>query len=412
MKSSIFLFCLYLLIPTLILSCSQQDEIKKASNYSCPSLLEKKVEKEKKQLFTIIKARKWGFIDSNGKVVIKPQFNYVLDFSENRAAFKASNGKWGFIDSNGKVVIKPQFDKVEFFREGKAAILIDNKWGFVDSNGKIFIKPQFEEVRSFSEQRAAVRNRNWQWGLIDPNGIFIVKPSYAFVGDFSEGMATFVSKEKAGFIDSYGQTVFNFPYGVNSGDSFNEGRATVWERNPDFQGFVSWIAENAEDSNARGEKFWGVIDKQGREIVPVKWNGFNYISSFSECLAIVSSKDKQGVIDKSGAMVVEPKFDHISSFFEGLAAVTINQKEGFINTKGEMAIEPHFDNVDLFSEGFASVRVEKNGEWGVIDRSGNMVIEPQFPHSVRFKNGLAQVIINNQIGYIDRTGKFVWFPTQ
>ena len=51
-------------------------------------------------------ARKYGYIDKSGKVVIEPQFDYVRDFSEGLAVVE-KDGKWGVIDKNGKVVIEP-----------------------------------------------------------------------------------------------------------------------------------------------------------------------------------------------------------------------------------------------------------------------------------------------------------------
>ena len=93
---------------------------------------------------------KLGFIDSAGKVVIKPQFDEAYPFSEGLAGIKVKN-KYGFIDSAGKIVIKPQFDQVQSFREEIAAVEIKNKgWGFIDSAGKVVIKPQFNEAYSFS----------------------------------------------------------------------------------------------------------------------------------------------------------------------------------------------------------------------------------------------------------------------
>lgn len=56
-----------------------------------------------------------GFIDDKGNEVIEPIWNMGLGFSEGLAAVGVEfNGsyKWGFIDTTGKVVIKPQYDAV------------------------------------------------------------------------------------------------------------------------------------------------------------------------------------------------------------------------------------------------------------------------------------------------------------
>ena len=65
--------------------------------------------------------------------------------------------KYGFIDKNGKVVIEPQFDGADAFSEGLARVKKDRKWGFIDKSGKVVIEPQFDWVSDFSEGLAKVR---------------------------------------------------------------------------------------------------------------------------------------------------------------------------------------------------------------------------------------------------------------
>ena len=70
-------------------------------------------------------AKKWGYIDKSGKVVIEPQFDSADDFSEGLAKVK-KDGKRGYIDKIGKVVIEPQFDEVWDFSEGLATVAIES----------------------------------------------------------------------------------------------------------------------------------------------------------------------------------------------------------------------------------------------------------------------------------------------
>ena len=65
--------------------------------------------------------------------------------------------KYGFIDKSGKVVIEPQFDDVGPFSEGFAGVEKDGKWGFIDKSGKVVIEPQFDDAEPFSEGLAKVR---------------------------------------------------------------------------------------------------------------------------------------------------------------------------------------------------------------------------------------------------------------
>ena len=65
--------------------------------------------------------------------------------------------KYGFIDKSGKVVIELQFDDAGYFSEGLACVEKDDKYFFIDKSGKVVIEPQFDEVGDFSEGLAKVR---------------------------------------------------------------------------------------------------------------------------------------------------------------------------------------------------------------------------------------------------------------
>ncbi len=89
----------------------------------------------------------------------------------------------------------------------------------------------------------------------------------------------------------------------------------------------------------------------------------------------IKQNGEWGYIDKTGKIVIEPKFDTAGGFFEGLALVEIDDKHGYI------------------------------------DKTGKIVIEPKFDFSWGFSEGLARVEIDDKRGYIDKTGKYVWEPT-
>ncbi|ECS1419287.1 WG repeat-containing protein, partial [Campylobacter coli] len=59
----------------------------------------------------------------------------------------------------------------------------------------------------------------------------------------------------------------------------------------------------------------------------------------------VGLNGKWGFIDKSGKIVIEPKFDSIWSFREGLVKVGLNGKYGLIDKSGKIVIEPKFDDI-------------------------------------------------------------------
>jgi hypothetical protein len=83
--------------------------------------------------------------------------------------------------------------------------------------------------------------------------------------------------------------------------------------------------------------------------------GYEAAFAFSEGRALIQDRGRWGYIDRSGAVVIEPRFGRALGFYEGLAAVSIDGKWGFVDADGELAIEPRFATCGSFRDGRASV---------------------------------------------------------
>ena len=152
--------------------------------------------------------------------------------------------------------------------------------------------------------------------------------------------------------------------------------------------------------------FVGAQEKRSNDLFQIKLNG------------------KYGFIDKTGKVVIEPKFDAVSDFSEDLAAVRIeNNLWGFIDKSGNWTIKPQFSWAYNFSEDLARVQVNGDkygdyGKWGFIDKSGKFIIEPQFEDKLTgvaeasqgFHEGLAMIEVNYLKGFINKEGKIVIKP--
>jgi hypothetical protein len=89
---------------------------------------------------------KYGFIDVKGRQIIKPQFDWVSDFSEGLCSVrndkgKIGSGKYGYIDTTGKIVVDLKFQYANDFENGQAKFEQNNLWGAIDKTGKIVIEP-------------------------------------------------------------------------------------------------------------------------------------------------------------------------------------------------------------------------------------------------------------------------------
>ena len=77
----------------------------------------------------------WGFINTDGQIVISPQYERVLGFSEGIAGVK-KDGRWGFIDVNGAIIVPCEYDEVDSsFCAGKGRLVKDDEVVVFDKNG-------------------------------------------------------------------------------------------------------------------------------------------------------------------------------------------------------------------------------------------------------------------------------------
>ncbi|HEV2835804.1 MAG TPA: WG repeat-containing protein [Pyrinomonadaceae bacterium] len=163
-----------------------------------------------------IDENKRGYIDKTGKLVIGPvdyQLSDDSNFSEGLAAVRIGN-KFGYIDREGRVRIRPQFDEAHKFSGGRARVRLNRNNGYIDKTGQMVIRPQYEYANEFSEGLAAVQHQRGlagypQWGFIDISGRMVVRPQYDYVKDFAEGIALVSTRERGtGYIDKSGRYVW------------------------------------------------------------------------------------------------------------------------------------------------------------------------------------------------------------
>lgn len=281
----------------------------------------------------------------------------------------------------------------------------EEKCGYINNKGKIVIKPQFDEADKFSEGLARVQI-GLKSGFIDSTGKFVIQPIYTFAFSFSEGLAV-VGKDMESrwfYVDHKGNMVIEPDHKFIWLGPFKNGLAQ----------YSTNVGGNTIDTyDART----GFIDKSGKIVIEPK---FTNAENFSEGLAIVAddkpNKNNQSYFNKKTFIdikgnVITPFFDRAESFSEGLAAIEINNRWGFIDKSGNIVISPQFDSVSReFSEGIAFVNCDIN-KTAAIDKRGKYITECIFDETWGFSEGLAPVQVENKKwGFIDSKGNFVIKP--
>ena len=334
---------------------------------------------------------------------IKPKYDGLVQdtwFSGGLCAVKNDKG-YGYIDKDGKTVIKHQFDLAEAFECGRARVTVDKKFGYIDKTGKMIIPAEYDKYsREFSEDMVAL-HKDGKFGFADKEGNIVIPFEYDYAYDFKDGIAPVKKDGLYGYIDKSGNVVIDFKF--KWAGSFCEGLARV----------------------RTGLKDYGYIDHSGEIVLDLK---ADYAFDFNEGTAVIHEYDHMALIDKEGNFIrdfnestwVYPMHDGLircsppgdwyytpyetyyyfvypngedairnsnmyiaDDFFEGLAAISshsdttdrfynsyIDKKGNFVFPRRDWArAESEFDTdtfcLQKFSEGYAAV-VNEKGELGFV----------------------------------------------
>jgi hypothetical protein len=324
-------------------------------------------------LHPIVQDSKLGFINSLGRIVIKPQFeNYectgmgerLPQFGEGLAPVQVHGG-YGYIEKSGKLVfaLPPRFMDPHPFHEGVAVARIYNspmpdQWAWYDRRGRILHLDQ-AGPGEFHEGLMSLPSGQF-WGYVDHSFQWAIPPSYHHVKDFSEGLALVDwNTDSWSFIDKMGNVVIRNDkrHATEYARSFSDGYTNL--------------------DIGDGQTYYEFLDHAGKVVIgPAQVSatdfheGYAFVYLASGGIAIMDGRGRQRLL--AGLSFREAEN---AQFHEGLAAVSDGTHYGYINYDGRWIISPAFDYALGFSDGLAEVewRQKNPHEWGYINRRGVVV---------------------------------------
>lgn len=304
--------------------------------------------------------------------------------------------KWGYIDSRGQFIIKPQYNSARDFQDnGMAVVEEGDLYGLIDVSGRYTVEPKYETINEFKEGRAIVVNKEG-FKVIDESGKELTSKAYTYIGSYTEGRAIFSIENSEGnwlygFLDREGKEII--PARYKAANDFNNGKAVV-------------KADEGE---------YNLIGLDGRVLNTYR---YNFVGDIGDGLLPFREKDdgKYGFIDERGNIVIEPKFTGAQAFNEGRAIVNVGEdftnEYGLIDKDGHFIIEPIYNDIQLLGEGRVAVgrSIEKDkpymgSQYAIADINGNFLTDFIYSQVLSYKDGLASAYDDKNTFFIDVTGK-------
>lgn len=345
-------------------------------------------------------------VQANAQKRVTAQYNG--EFSDGLAAIQLNN-RWGFIDTEGNVVIEPKYnmgalDSIPFFREGLAAVR-ERSGGrldemvYINKSGELAFERRFNRAVNFSDGRAFVSPAGrfeHERVLINNQGEDVIsRIRCAWIAPFKNNFARFCGD----YIDRSGNVVIKGSFSAQR--DFHEGLAAVQQ----------------------GLERWGYIDTLGNVVIPFQFS--REPQHFSNGRAFVmGTNNLWGFIDREGNLIAEPQYSQVFPFGSGVAVVSTTDRSFrstfyIIDLDGKVLKtyppSANHNEVIAFWSGFENglAIASKGGSKGFVDPTGKVVIDFKYTVLKPFSSGRAYFERYDQAkrettkGFIDEKGKEV-----
>lgn len=374
-----------------------------------------------------------SYIHPNGEQAFECTFPAVGAFENGRALVRTASKKYGMIDTHGKLFIDTVYSEIRPFTDGRAVVVGINKQdeaGVIDTLGRIIIPyGKYKTIEPFTNGFTVVEG---------------VKHS-----EYSDPKNEIVKKLEIGVIDTFDNVVV--PYGtyfrienLKGGyfrainryqDSLNRLRADVIfltttgrpkapDATPDtckiiLTKSVSHVQSSIASSDS--PPIDGLLEKDGTITFPNAPRNFTdeFLNNPS---GITNSSWQISAVDTLGNTVPLRSVGFADQLFsKGAAVVTVDYKRGLIDTNGKFIFTPQFSSIDRSSmrgdNFFFSVRnTQKKSEYdfdylkGIASLDGRIILKPCIQECYRpdTTKPLLTCFINFKEAYINHQGKIIW----
>lgn len=320
---------------------------------------------------------------SASAVTLKESKIYQVDavdcidpFGSNLIAVK-NNDKWGFMNTQGEMVIEAKYQEAHNFHEGLAAVKYKGKWGFINSADQQIIKPEYNHTSYYFNNGYVEVEKKGKWGSINKKGKVVVPLKYEEIGGLSEGLASVKIGKKYGFVNIKRKVVI--PAKFDQAYKFSNGLAPV-----------------------KYNSKWGYINKLGKLVIPYKYVD---VESFTNGYArVVVKKDSAyfyGVINTKGKEILKTKYFLLLPITDGLAPYMYQNSQsgdlmGYISLKTGKTIFKVTTTINEFSEGYTFGSANSKFIDAIYNKKGKVkYLKYEYYRLTPLKNGYSIGLIND-----------------
>jgi hypothetical protein len=321
---------------------------------------------------------KIGLLGSNGKETTPFLYDYLSDFTSDRA-IAYYNGNYGMINSKGLWIMTPYYDSLRFIDQQYVYYKQGTEWGLADWYGK----PIYRDQSDFNYSSGAIikMSPNGTYRLYQFNGTPLLEHYYQKVISIDPNTLLLERDGKRFFFKPTDQEAFALDTSIDSlGKQLND--------------FIP-IRKNAQ---------WGFINTRAQLTIA---NRYEEVGQYSEGLFSVKLIGKWGFVNEDETLIIQPNFDQVEAFRNGLSIVESASRWGIIDINGQAVVSLNYDLIERIEDYFL---LYADSKIGLASGDGQIIKNPSFDSIVPLSNGYFLVERQGLYGVIHKSGNDI-LPT-
>ncbi|HTF80173.1 MAG TPA: WG repeat-containing protein [Cytophagales bacterium] len=300
----------------------------------------------KEDLFNVQdkQSRLWGYRNFEGEWIIPAAYIEAYEFVAGKAKVK-KGAKFGMIDCSGYLIINADFDDFMEFSGDRVWARKGTLWGLVSEKGQMLHAPSFDEVKKIGFENDVVWVRKVdKWGIFSEKALkFIVNPSYSDFTVASEQVSIVKLKDSLGLVDNY------------TGKYIIDPKITDMEK----------LGPRCFAYKMDGK--WGAVNHLGEKVIK---SDFDLLTKWQPGLVLAKKKDKYKILNEKGKSISNT-YDYIGPNVNDFGVFKFGDKYGYLNKTGSIMIGPKFEEARNFSGERAIVKA--SGKYQIINAHGKIL---------------------------------------
>ena len=385
----------------------------------------------------VMKNDGWGMIDSNQELVIPCEYDEVTYYINGYCRIKVG-GKWGLVNQAHQLILPCQYDSISEYKYGYSLVRDGRNWKLLLGNGTLKDIPgKYYNVEIISERYLGGDNSylltldgevvalqpGCSFSRFDEWNVLISKNQRNYPSSYKEGI--YLGNEKKEIQPCYnkilkvnnGTVEVELPNGKNGVVSFD----SEYHYNSDneeilFKYPCVYITERLGDCfiAVNMEDLIGVIDKDGRAIVPYK---YTEVKRLNENLLVFTEArwNEKYLFNTQFKKVSDSKFSQL--YIEGdLVVGKYDGQYGLFSSTGERLQSNKYQSIEHLSNGLFLVKHEEKigygiqsieTTYGLLSALGKELFPCVFDSIDKFDNGIAKAIKDREQVTIDEKGNYL-----